>query len=470
MTQKIPDADACSTFPMSRHALLATFCMVVIFQCLYLAWIGNGLGPLSDPYSEANVIRAVDGYVHDGLSSHHSLPRIAFGSLFPADGGIMDILDKEGEIKPELRQGFPPEMRHPDQWVYTHYPVGEALLATPLAKVAGLSRLWMLRLLPLAMSLLSVAVFFQVVTRAFGKERGAFVGIGCAILPMFNTYMPGLAYQGYSFALLLLQLSIAMHTFWVRGELRWKDALAIFLLGFVQGWLSFDQFFVVSLLPLPLYLLRRSEDGVFSRRALVLMVLLPFCGFALAHTLHFLRVSAELGGVHAALAEFTRTAGERASQSVGWGARIPPLLNRRSLSFLRPSDDGLNHLRNMVVAGYWCFAGMANPLRLQFSPLLPMAFLLALPAILRRSVTFGKSRSVSIFWPEKRSAVPAVAAAFVVSALWWWVMPGHTAGNYHFTVRHFFVFHFILLIVISKSVHRSKSSLESDPTGGPLGT
>ena len=55
-------------------------------------------------------------------------------------------------------------------------------------------------------------------------------------------------------------------------------------------------------------------------------------------------------------------------------------------------------------------------------------------------------------WPEKRSALPSLAAALFVSSIWMFVMAGHSAHNNHVTVRHFFVFYLFAVIIIAKSI------------------
>jgi hypothetical protein len=444
----------------ARRVLIGSFVLLVSVQIAYLGWIGNGLGKFTDSFSEAGVIRAVDAYLHDGITSHHGLARILYGNRFPGFGAVVDHLDARRRVPAEFRRGFPESAAAADEWVYTHYPPGPEYVCWVLASLFGNERLWVLRLFPLCLCLLATAVFFRTLASAFGTDRAVLVAIACVFLPMFHTYMPGLHFEGYSWALFLLQMSLLVRMYWTWTAVpRWCWA-ALFLLGFVQGWLSFDQFFVVGLIAWPLWLLRRSEGGTLSRAQLALPVIITFAGFGFAHLLHLLQVAGELGGLSAAITEFRTTAVERVNQAT---PVLPQMLQRRMFAFLQADSARVSYFRSLILGGYQYVRDFLHPQVVQFFPLLPLAVVLGALAGLFRRIEVNlpcsdKSRPLrlSFSWPNNRRASWTLFAALFISAVWLLVMPAHSACNHHVTVRHFFVFYFFLVLILVKSLHVSR--------------
>ena len=403
----------------ARRLLWTVFLLFTLFQVWRLYSIGNGLA--TDAHSEADALRSADAYARDGLGSYHGLPRTLHGALFPTVGTVIDHADANGMVPEKFRVGFPERLAHRDAWVYTHYPPGPNLLCGLWAKMCGMERIWVLRLFPLAFGLVAVAFFFQGLMRAFGPARALLIATACAALPMFGEYINGLHYFGYSLALVLVQLTLLLEIFLGRRRCgAWLGA-AFFTLGFLQGWLSFDQFFVVSLLAVPFWWLRRAVGDAPSFKLLLLLVVLPTAGFFLAHGLHFLQVVAELGGVQAALGEFHATAAERAGAGGGESARYPQFLGR---------------------AVYLYFRDTVKPTNGHFGPLLLLA--VGWVAVL---VARGKK----LPWL-------ALAAALGIALLWMVFMPQHAVSNLHVTIRHLFVPYFLLLLVAVEGGRTTDSS------------
>lgn len=421
----------------ARRVFAGTLLLLGLIQLVYLVRVGNGLPSpaVGDPHSEADLVRSAAAYSTDGLASHHGLPRIMYGALFPRDG-IIKVLDTNGLVPLDLRKGFPDGLAERNNWVYTHYPPGPNLLGGVLGRVFGFDHLWLWRLLPMGLGFLALVIFFRTLARAFGTDRGALITAGCCLLPTVSLYMGGLHFQGYAVVLLLLQWSVWIECLWGAAGRRLWHGPALFLLGFLQGWLSFDLFFIVCWGGVPLWLLRRSEGHAPPARWLGWAVVLPLAGFVLAHGLHFLQVAGELGGVRAALMEFRSTAAERAG-----------------------SGGSISHLGYLAEGARLYLREFLNIHSFMFGPFLLLALAATVPVVLFRTTRVllfprGKTGEVgfSLSWPGRAGAGLPLAAALLLCLAWLAAMPQHVVGNSHITLRQFFYLYFCLVLVIVRSL------------------
>ena len=348
----------------------------------------------------------------------------------------MDHVDSEGRVPAKFRQDFPSEMADRDHWVTTHCPPGADLANGLMASAFGLDPIWRLRLLPVAVGLASVAFLFQSVIRLWGIVRGTLIAVAVAVLPTLSLGLPSLHQEGYSVALVFVQTGLLLRTLWEPERPPRLLPVSLFLIGFVQGWLSWDQFFLVSLLAVPWWLLRRAEGENPSFSSLVWMTAAPAAGYALAHILHFWQVAAELH-LQAAVAELHRTGLERGGLSAAtiW-------------------------LRDVLRASVLCLQWSLKPTRLMFGPFFGLLLMLALPTAIF-SVTklsfssrkTGRRRHLVLAWPGNRSSLPALVAALLVCALWLIAMPAHVVGNSHYTTRHFITLYLLMAVIVARSLH-----------------
>jgi hypothetical protein len=429
----------------ARRIFIFTLGFMVLTQALLLLKIGNGLSPF-DTFDEADAVRSGEAYAKEGFTSHHGMPRILYGSRFPKDGAVWDHVDTDGFVKPIYRQSFPEGMSNPNEWVYTHYPPGPDLWSGVLARCFGLDQLWRWRLAPISFAFIAVIIFYRTLSRSFGVDRGALITAACAILPLANTYMPGLHFEGYSYTFLLLQLSAMIKILW--GKSRFWHWLILFLLGFVQGWFSFDLFFVVCFSFAPLWLMRRAEGNSSSLRLICFGVGLPLAGFGFAHFLHLLQVAAELGGIRQAITELTHTAVDRVGITVGVD-QFSYLKSFKQMSylyireFLRLYNQFFGPFMVLAIAAGLLVAGFCRT-RLALLP-------------------FRKQIQWVIFfsWPGPKKLWLTFMSAFFVCALWPIVMPGANVGNFHIYPRDFFFFYFVLVLAVVKSISFSRNKIFS---------
>jgi hypothetical protein len=411
--------------------------LLVGFEAGYLWHLGGSLNYLGNPHAEADTLRAAEAYEADGLGAHHGLPRMLYGERFPRDGTVKDHLDGQGRVVEQFRQGFPPEMADRNQWVTTHCPPGADLLNGAMARSFGLDPIWRLRVLPIVVGLAALAFFFRTVAHVWGMERGVLIALSIVVLPMVSLWLPTLHYEGYAFALILVQTSLLLKRLWGAAPYGGWFAGALVLVGFVQGWLSWDHFFVVSLLALPWWILRRAEGKNPPLRWLFWMTVAPAAGFTLAHALHFCMVAADLHSWQAAVGELHRTGAERGGMSGG----------RSRLGYTTEA---------IYIYIRWCFRQNSN---FMFGPFFALMLILATPVavfaetkLALKAIKGGRSWQITLAWPGSRSALPALVAALLVSSLWLFVMPQHAVGNSVLTIRHLATFYLCMTVVVARSL------------------
>lgn len=387
---------------IDRVALaLVVLCLVWLGGRGFLAVerLGDGLSRTTDSFSEAGTVRAGEGFATQGFLHDRGLPDIAYGNRFPADGWK------------SMNPGMTRE-------VYTHYPPGPDWITGAMTVACGPGRLGCMRLAPLSFSLLCMAWLAWVLVRELGPVRAAFVQGVLTVTPVVGGWMFGLYYQAYAFALLLLQLGVLLQAFRPGGRLGRGHSLALVALGFLQGWLSFDYFFLTSLTAWPMWLLLPAAERTARRRELLWACALPAAGFAFAHGLHLLQVAVWLGSVGAAIEDLRAAAVKRASSSVGlW-----------EVTWL--------YFRGVIV----------DPAGFQFR--LFLAVTAALGALAWRHVWQPRRSGQPIDQAGLRQGLAVLAAGLIIAGLWTVVMRQHAKIHYFFLVRHYFVVLFLALLVL----------------------
>jgi hypothetical protein len=252
---------------------------------------GNDLSSV-DRFSEADLLREVRNFFEDGLFRYHGLGNVYYAGMYPADGFVADPEVAKAILSPE--------------GVYTHYPPGPEYVAYAAAKLMGQEPVSRLRLVPIAAGGAAMIFLGLAVRRRFGDAAAWLVMGACALTPAVTDGFVGLHYQGYACALLMVEIGLAIGT--------GTAFLPFALLGFLQGWLSFDYVFLVTFAPLAIELAMPRIDPDYRSRWKLAMtrVALAGGGFAAAHGLHFLQIWAYLGSVDAALRELGGAAAHRA--------------------------------------------------------------------------------------------------------------------------------------------------------------
>ena len=389
----------------ARLVIVLIIALLVGLQVWKARSLDDGLSLIADAFSEANTIRASEGYAVEGFLKHAGLPDIAYGDQF-SDTGSKGKADDKGTF------------------VYTHYPPGPDLALGVLTLIFGKGNLGYFRLLPITVGLVGMVVFAWGMARTLGDAKAALMMLGCAVVPMFSNMMHGLHHQGYALALLLVELGLLMAMTANRTVgTRWFVALAV--VGFCHGWLTFDHTFLVVLAPVPLAIGRWGQTGLMKRMAVSACVL--GLGFVLAHTLHLFQVALYYESLTKAIADLAQSAAERSRGSISSKVDTTPMALLLAYLF--------DHIHSWRFFG-WFFR-------------LAVVFCAALIITGRGRITFEEPRPMQIEWNVSPwIGFLSVLTAGVISSLWILVMWNHAWYHIHYIPRQFFIFYFFLLLAI----------------------
>ena len=417
-----------------RSLILVGFVLLCSFGALSAAWQvrnwGDALSPV-DAYSEANAIREVRNFLDTGITANDGLGNVLRPGLYPDQGFAGDPAGRAAYLTPS--------------GVYTHYPPGPEYLLYVAMRVLGPQPISHLRVLPLVVCWAAALYLGWSLRKRFGAPVAWLVMLACAALPMFSDADSFLHYDGYALALLLIEIAVSVGC---NGLI-----VPFALLGFVQGWLSFDYAFIVALAPgsIELALARMGIGHVARPRLAVWRCIAAGGGFALAHLLHLAEVAAFYGSFHTALLDLRRAAAIRSGASAGDG-----LLQRVGMTFevlkhylvgeypistvfWRP-DAGLpgnwHVFRFMgLTLGIWWLvltSGFIIGKRLRHAP--PRA-----------------GRAIDEDW------LVVSVCSLVPCLLWYIVMLNHSIVHVHFLYRHLFLCFFLFVLFCATALAKELS-------------
>jgi len=377
---------------------------------------GNRLDSV-DTYSESNTVREVQGFLDQGLWANRGLGNVLYGGAYPTEGFVGYPEQLEGHVAPG--------------GVYTHYPPGPEYLLYAVAKIFGLDPLSRLRALPLLISLSAVLYVGLRLRSRFGAGVAWVVMVGCLLLPIFSNASAQLHYIGYATAFLLIEIGLCLG----RNSL----VTPFLLLGFIQGWLSFDYFFLVALAPIAVNVAVPRIDPT-QRSSLKLAAFRSIAaasGFAAAHALHFIEVWAYLGTLQAALQDLHHAATVRSNIAdhgilmaairiagtiyVFWIGNVFPKLDRH-IPYL--SGPGFQ-LLGLGLGTWWIIMIAASLVAARWA---------------NRGLKFAQDWLI------------VCLCGFVPSSLWMAVMARHAIFHQHIVLRHLFFAFFLTLIFLAHRV------------------
>jgi hypothetical protein len=400
----------------------------------------NGLSRIADQWTEADTLRAAQGYAQLGFAANAGLPDLCFGEQF-SDIGTKKLLRDDLGRYAAWEAGalsYRADKVDSQRFIYTHYPPGPHWLAGAMTKALGTGKTNLYRILPVALGLFAIAYLACEMAASIGLWPAAISLLFFAALPMFTNMMHGLSYQGYAFALLLIQLALCLRM--CREGLSTGLWWLVGFVGFMQGWLGFDYFFLVAAAPLAVWLALRTS---MSARQVVLSCAVGVLGYCLANTLHFIEVVSYYGSVKAALNDLTAVAHYRSAGAV--------------------LDGGKSADPALVVLWDYLATYTALPMFLNASILLLCASGVAVLLLMRRA--FGNT---TLLRP-----LLAIGLSIAIASCWVVLMPQHSAQHWHFIPRHYFLPVFVIALVIAAELRQPNTCGRDEFrimwfAGGPL--
>jgi hypothetical protein len=394
---------------------VAVIVWLLLTQLFEIYHIRNGLSPTADPYSEANVIRAAEHYAKYGFLVDAGLAHIVYGDRFRNSGWTQDL------YRFPLPSG-----------VYTRYPPLPEIIAGMLEKIVGY-RIWVWRLVPVLLGLAATVYAFAALRRVLDSLAASGMIILLSIVPMVTSHMHGLHFEGYGHAAFLCELALLVRILFLDERPSRGAYMALFGLGFLQGWLSFEYVFVVSAAVVPLALVARAHGARVELRTVLLLLAVSGGGFVAAHLLHFLQVATFYGSISTALQDFSG----RAMYRFAGEAQAPYLV-----------QVAVNLVKYAVVIWF-------SPNNQHFGALL---FIVTLLVILREMMSArgasglrtGTRRGLAML-SDKRVVLPMVVS-YAIAAIWLFVMPSHANIHTHIVPRVFFLPYFVVVLIFTLSV------------------
>lgn len=391
--------------------VLIIFGILILKELIFIQTFRGDVSPIADGFSEANTSRGGVFFYERGVTSFYGLPDIVYGDLLPKRGTRAIDPSAERESK-----------------AYTHYPPGPEYMAWLGYHIVGKGNFDGLRYIPLLLSIL-VGLFF--IRTNFdlvgGGVRGALFSSMLILPPMYSNFMHGLHHQQYSFLAIQLQMCLGI-TFLTKPCRSLIYLPVFFILGFFQGYMTFDYAFLASLFIIPFWI---YFSAPFSK--LVFVGLASGLGFTTAHLLHFYQVINYYGSFDRAIADFVDSAAHRSHNAEGVD-KANPKYNPKEIG---PFTVMRDYLYRVAGRGKYLSINLMNYIWI----------ILGLRFVKRIKLRNDWSFEFSVTGRD----LAALTVAVFISSMWSLVMKQH-AHIHGFIARHYyFCFYFCCLILITRT-------------------
>ena len=299
----------------------------------------------------------------------------------------------------------------------------------------GPTRVALFRVFPVTFALLASATFLAGLTRAVGRSKACWVYLACLLTPMFTAMSHVLHYQGYALSLLLIELAIVMNVLGSSGPGRARPGTvaALFLMGFLQGYLSYDYCFVTTFAAVPIALVIVPDDRAIPWKSILVLGLAAGLGFVMAHGLHFTQSVLYFGDLRSALEEYAF----RSKKEYG----------ARSLLEGRSTIEGI-----LIGVRYYARAYLRwNQLFGVAGEVLAAGLILVLVV---SQVTFGAGRwqFQAVMTRPRARELAGLAAVLAIGLGWLFVKRCHALNHLHYIGRHLFLFHLSGCLILARTI------------------
>ena len=334
-----------------------------------------------------------------------------------------------------------------------HYPSLPAWIAGALIKIIGEEKIYngqlhYYRIFPLIIGIISVILFAYMMISSFDIVKATIIIVAVSTAGMTSNLIGHLGLEGYTTPLYILQLGMFLYIFKKGENFKSKYCMVLFLLGFLQGWLTYDLFFVVSFAGIPFALLYATPNKSESIKRFFYALIFPLAGFGLAHVLHLVQFAVYYDSIKAAFDDLLNSAQYR---SQGGSDHVYGDINKFKMERGQGSDIGritlLKHYINNWVDFPDYFVSFVRP----FKKFIVIIFVMTLFQDVRMKIK--KPFQVLLKWTSSYATTIAILTAFLISILWLVVMKQFSGVNElkPFVTRHFFLIYFICIVTVVDS-------------------
>ncbi len=407
-----------------RHFIIGTVLFAVLINIIILGKIGNDLSSINyDSFAEAGAVRSALGFYHKGYLKDFGLTDQNYGGLYPDKGWLRDFPDKK-------------------EFIYTHYPPLAEWLDGLMTYAFGPGQVQLYRLLPISLCLIAMGFLMAQVYDYLQNEKRMMIFVALFfIFPINTLLMHHLHAHSYPLAGLWGMLAIAMNYYNHRSQetttsISWKHTFGIGFLAFLEGWLTFDYFFIIAATPFLVSLLYPSNT---QRKQTLLFSLASLGGFGGAHFLHIIQVALYYGSIAEALHDLLSSGMGR----MGGNNTLYTDCNNICADIL---NLGPVSSRAAIVMVYMFF----NP----YAPvywLLPFGFIWVGYTLFMSRGTIIPDKGLRLSLGQYQPmALRICIISLLVSIAWMTVMAQHGMVHVHLLSRHFFITWFIMTMFTLK--------------------
>ncbi|MBC8549414.1 MAG: hypothetical protein ISR96_11780 [Nitrospira sp.] len=397
--------------------------------------------------SEADTIRGGEGYVREGFLVDYGLPDICYGEKYEGLGQdwytfqSKEIHAKLGtaNVSKEKIDSMMPVKKPGDKCVYTHYPQASFLMIALSIKICGEDNISCFRIFPTVVGIVAMLIFALLMYYGLGPVRAILMMAAIAYVPISYILMPSLYYSSYAHSLLIIQLGIYLIIFRNKLQVTPVYCSVLFVIGFLQGWFSYDYAFMVIFSAIPfafMYSGTQKED----RKRFLLTFIMPAAGFCIAHALHFAEIIAYFGGFTAFYKDLAYTASYRFDDSAG------------GMDFII--------VRLKLIEKYlFTYAYARGFFNVNLPTMLATLFVLSWIRNIRIVIPYS---GYTLHWNSSIRTFLTLGAGFLVSFLWVIIMKQH--ATHFFITLHLFPLYFFSVLVAVEGLSISKKDRETDLT------
>ena len=373
---------------------------------------------LPDDGNEFTAISAVRCFAEKGFTSNFGLP----------DFNCYNTTDMQ---RTEIAYD-PLKVKIP--YIYTHQPPAPYWLPGLFFKLCGGDDYGCLRILSTITSSFALSFFAIMLFYTLGPLKSAVALFFVAIIPMTWNMVYTFHYHNYTFSLFLIQLGFLLYFFKKKIKLSNSNLATLAILGFIQGWFSFEYFLLISLSPLSFALLYSQIDNKEDRKRFILVTFFLVVGCCFAFLLHFIQNSLYFGSVTGAFRDlFERGRTRLLSQPIRWEIdRISMLLN---YFFLYPRSF------NFFIINFPVFLGVT----------------LILMWFQHITITIQNPIQVKLQWISSRRNYFVILTALLASFLWIFIMYNHASSEIAHLPRIIFFSYFVCILTILECISLNNS-------------